>query len=243
MDSLEFNRAAYDRIASAYHSKRNNPDQSGWNDYLESPAIDSILKPIANNKTILDLGCGTGILTGRLLRWNSRPFGIDPSERMIEIARTEFPGIEFRLGSAENLPYQNEIFDIVASSLVMHYIKNLDPVFRNVYRVLRRNGAFVFSMHHPFNESFKIERKHCGDYPVMQPYFHNSEYFWEMCGERLVSFHHTFENITNTLGEAGFLLKRIVECRPSAASKGKFDGFEFTSKYPTFCVFHATKHI
>ncbi|TFH84888.1 class I SAM-dependent methyltransferase [Billgrantia azerbaijanica] len=241
MNAREYNKNAYDEMASRYQEKRNDPERSGWNNCLEVPAMESILKPISQGKLTLDLGCGTGILTEKLMAWKALPVGVDHSTEMIKLARQNIPQIEFRIGSAEALPYPNDHFDLVASSLMMHYIKDLLPVFGEVSRVLKPDADFVFSMHHPFHESFKIEKERSHGKPVLQPYFHNDEYHWEMCGTRLISFHHTFESIVKALTACGFVLKDLIECKPAEDTREHFEAYEFASKYPSFCVFHAVK--
>lgn len=67
---------------------------------------------------------------------------------MIEIGRQKFPYITFRVGCANDLPYCNYEFDVVASSLMMHYIKNLVPVFKEVCRILQEGGQFILFKNH-----------------------------------------------------------------------------------------------
>jgi ubiquinone/menaquinone biosynthesis C-methylase UbiE len=241
LNANEYNKNAYNEMASRYQEKRNDPERSGWNNFLEVPAMESILKPISNGKKILDLGCGTGLLTEKFIQWNAFPVGIDQSTEMIKIAKQNNPEIEFKIGNVEELPYPNEIFDIVASSLMMHYIKNLLPVFKEVFRVLKPKAEFAFSMHHPFHESFKIDREQKNGKPILQPYFHNNLYYWEMCNTKLISFHHTYESIIKNLTASGFVIKDLIECIPAKETRNLFEGYDFTSKYPTFCVFHVLK--
>jgi ubiquinone/menaquinone biosynthesis C-methylase UbiE len=241
MTGHRLNKEAYNLMAQQYQEKMRDSSRSGWNHYLEVPAMDSILEPIVENQPVLDLGCGTGLLTEKLIRWNAFPRGIDQSENMIAIARDNFPDVEFCIGTAESLPYKDGEFAIAASSLVLHYIKDLRPVFREISRVLKHRGELVFSMHHPFQERFKTNRERIGNKPVCQPYFHNDEYYWEMCGVRLLSFHHTFESIVKSLSSTGFFMKNLIECTPDKEAEGIFEGYDFTSRYPTFCVVHAVK--
>jgi ubiquinone/menaquinone biosynthesis C-methylase UbiE len=228
-------RKTYDQIAEQYQLKRNNFSESGWNEYLEVPAMEEMLKPIASGKKVLDLGSGTGILTAKLQTWGARSQGLELSSRMVEIARKTHPQIEFTVGNAEQLPFEDLSFDIVASSLVMHYMQNLIIPFKEIRRVLKPHGTFIFSIHHPFNECLQKD----SDHVKALNYFHNDKYLWEMCGAKLESYHHTFENIINALNAAGFVVEKIKECRPSPEIKNQFSDFDFTYNFPSFCLFKA----
>ena len=77
-------RRTYDSIASIYDKKRT--DKTIYNDYIEMPAVLSLLKDIRGKK-ILDLGCGTGVLSKILKNRGAMVSGIDISPKMIEIAK------------------------------------------------------------------------------------------------------------------------------------------------------------
>ena len=239
MSGMDEIKNIYNNIAEEYDKKRANPDSATWNDILESPAIDSVLKPLVKLKKILDLGCGTGILTKKIVAWGGNATGIDISEKMIQIAKTNNRGIEFFVGNSNDLLFDKNHFDIVTSSLVMHYMEDLHPCFAEAARVLKDNGHFVFTMHHPVQESFKVNQSKENGRPVLQPYFHNNSYYWRMCNAEILSYHHTFEDIIKNLKSAGFVLKDLIECRPDPSTAGTFADYEFTSQYPTFCLFHA----
>jgi len=239
VNEFEFTRKVYNEIAGDYHNKRLDRQKGAWNNYLEAPAMAIILKSLVAAKNVLDLGCGTGILTREIVDWGGIARGVDISEKMIEIARSNLPDIEFEIANAVKLPYGDNEFDIVVSSLVMHYFNDLLSPFKEVSRVLNAAGHFVFSIHHPMQESFKLDKSSKDGKPLLQPYFNENSYYWRMCGKKLLSFHHTYENIVSCLREAGFVVKNLVECRPDASLKDTFEDFEFTSNYPTFCVFQA----
>lgn len=95
---------------------------------------------------ILDVGCGTGVLLGRLSASGDgeRLFGIDPVLEMLEIARRRLPGgVELREGSAERLPYSEGAFDVVVSCSVFHYLGNPLGALGEMKRVLAPGGTVV----------------------------------------------------------------------------------------------------
>lgn len=241
MDDYEKTRNLYNKIARDYHEKRRNPESASWNDFLENPAINSVLQPMVEGRKVLDLGCGTGLLSGKIHAWGGMVNGIDISESMIEIARENYPSIDFEVADTRQLPFDDNHYEIVASSLVMHYTRDLKQGFAEVSRVLKDGGDFVFTMHHPLNESIDMNRSDKQGSIFLRPYFNADPYYWQMCGEKLLSYHHTFENIIKSLKSAGFVLLDLTECRPASSAKEAFEDYEFTSKYPTFCLFHARK--
>ncbi len=117
--------------------------------YLEKPAMH---KKITNlkGKNVLCVGCGTGEECQHLLKLGAwRVIGIDISEELINIAKKTFPKIDFQVADVEHLDFSTEEFDFVYSSLVMHYLKDWSPALKNIHRVLRPGGTFLFSTHHP----------------------------------------------------------------------------------------------
>jgi ubiquinone/menaquinone biosynthesis C-methylase UbiE len=97
---------------------------------------------------VLDLGCGTGTLTILIKQFhpNSDVIGLDGDPEVLEIARTKAAkaGVEITLdhGMAFQLPYSDDAFDRVLTSLVMHHLTRDDKqlAFGEVYRVLRAGG-------------------------------------------------------------------------------------------------------
>src|SRR5882724_10986328 len=76
---------------------------------------------------VLDAGCGTGYLSKQLKDRGALVTGVDVSERMIEIARTEYPGIEFRVDSCAGLDtIADAHFDLLISNYVLMDVPNLE---------------------------------------------------------------------------------------------------------------------
>ena len=115
---------------------------------------------IRENFKVLDLGCGTGTLT--LLVKKTQPSaevtGIDIDPHILSIAKEKAAQanapIKFDLGTAFNLPYPNNSFDRVVSSLVFHHLtrENKIRALKEVIRVLKKNGElYIADMGKPQN--------------------------------------------------------------------------------------------
>jgi SAM-dependent methyltransferase len=106
---------------------------------LGQPVLD-LLQPRAGER-ILDLGCGDGVLTEKLVALGAQVTGVDNSEEMIAAARKR--GLDARVADARVLPFDNE-FDAVFSNAVLHWIKDdPDAPVAGAFRALRTGGRFV----------------------------------------------------------------------------------------------------
>lgn len=96
--------------------------------------------------TILDVGCGTGSYLEVYQRYDCSLYGIDTSPAMLEIAKQRLDEeVELYLGSAAEMPYRSQSFDLVVSMLVMHEIEHSLrlAVLDEIKRVLKDNGRIL----------------------------------------------------------------------------------------------------
>ena len=99
-------------------------------------------------KDVLDLGCAGGFLAEALDDRGARVTGIDPAREAIEAARRHAEqggrAIRYDVGTGEALPYADATFDAVACVDVLEHVSDLGQVLREVARVLRPGGSFLF---------------------------------------------------------------------------------------------------
>lgn len=105
---------------------------------LGAPVVE-LLAPKYGER-ILDLGCGDGALTKKLVDLGCKVVAVDSSPAQVEAAGKL--GLDAHVMSAEALPFREE-FDAVFSNAVLHWIKRADLVIAEVYRSLRPGGRFV----------------------------------------------------------------------------------------------------
>ncbi|MBS1841804.1 MAG: class I SAM-dependent methyltransferase, partial [Acidobacteria bacterium] len=91
---------------------------------------------------ILDLGCGTGVLTAEIASRGAEIFGIDRSTEMIQQAKSKFPALRFEVADATELKFNSE-FDAVFSNAVLHWIPEPEKVAAGIARALKPGGRFV----------------------------------------------------------------------------------------------------
>lgn len=97
----------------------------------------------AKGLKVLDAGAGTGRLTGRLQALGADVTALDVSPDMLAILHQKYPEIETVVGDMEEMPFEDETFDMVFSSMALVHLKKLEPFLDEAYRVLKDNGKLV----------------------------------------------------------------------------------------------------
>jgi len=106
-------------------------------------AVLDLLNPQPGER-ILDLGCGDGALTERLVAGGAKVVGVDSSADMVRAAKDR--GLDARVGDGYTLKFDSE-FDAVFSNAAMHWMKrDPDAVVAGAYRALKPGGRFVAEM-------------------------------------------------------------------------------------------------
>lgn len=97
----------------------------------------------ARPRTLLEVGCGTGEFAERLARENpdATVVATDQSERFVEL--TAARGVEARRADAQDLPFEDASFDVVAAMWMLYHVPDLDRGLAEIRRVLRPGGRFV----------------------------------------------------------------------------------------------------
>jgi len=110
----------------------------------------SVRKP-ESGQSVLDAGCGSGLdafVAAILVGKDGRSVGVDLMPGMLEWPRKALPAwtldnLEFKEGSMEQLPFEDESFDMVISNGVLNLVLDKDAAFQEIYRVLRPGGALA----------------------------------------------------------------------------------------------------
>ena len=100
-------------------------------------------------KNALDAGCGPGVFLKKLVERGFTATGIDMSDEMLKLAEGRLKGAgacSLKKGDIENLPFQDDSFDLVSSAGVIEYLNSDDGALRELKRVLRRDGMLLISV-------------------------------------------------------------------------------------------------
>lgn len=141
------NQQAYDSWSQTYDSVENKTRD------LEASALREMIS--GENLEILEIGCGTGKNTGFLLTKAKRLTGADFSAEMLEQAKRKITAgnVDFRrMDLREKWAFADDSFDLITCSLALEHIENIEFVFGEASRVLRRGGKFYFGELHPFKQ-------------------------------------------------------------------------------------------
>ncbi|SDJ83861.1 class I SAM-dependent methyltransferase [Natronorubrum texcoconense] len=222
---------AYEELAAGYDREG---DTKPSNAYLERPATLSLL-PETEGKRVLDAGCGAGHLADELADRGATVVGLDASREMLAYARGRVPDADFLRADLEGeLPFADNAFDGVTSSLAFHYVKEWASLFRELRRVLTPGGWIVCSVQHPhadFEEYDDAEN------------YHELELVsatWDAFGSEVdvPAYRRPLSAMLSPALEAGFRLDRLLEPTPTEAYReANPERYEYEATRPNFLCF------
>ena len=137
----------YDLWASTYDEQTDNPIV-----YLDEKVFDEMLSSInIEGKTVVDIGCGTGKHWEKILgRKPKELIGYEVSSGMLKKLRQKYPEARAYMTHANRLTeLPDQSCDIIVSTLVIGYIKNLPDAFSEWNRILKRGGEILVTDFHP----------------------------------------------------------------------------------------------
>lgn len=241
---------AYDNYAQAWaHRMRSGKNVA--HTYLEKPAMYKKLGDVIG-KSVLCIGCGTGEECERIKAIGAESvIGIDISKGLIEFARQSYPYLDFKVMDMEQLDFPDQSFDIVYSSLTMHYLGDWGKALAQISRVLRPGGRFLFSTHHPVKWGAEITRskeknsflmgytKSDSRHQIFGDYLNARKINDIWFGDFPVTYYHRpLSDIMLDIREAGFIITDFIEPKPTpATAKEKPVFYDIHSKIPLFMIF------
>ena len=112
---------------------------------------------IHSDSQVLDLCCGSGQTTGFLVKTSQNVTGLDASPKSLQRARLNVPEASYVEAFAEEMPFADNLFDVVHTSVALHEMQpqQLRKIINEVYRVLKPEGVFTLvDFHAPKNPIF-----------------------------------------------------------------------------------------
>lgn len=234
------NKNAPEHTGASYEGKAKeyarNADQSPWNVHYERPAVVSLL-PLLAGKKVLDVGCGSGWYAEYLLNQGAEVTAFDLNAEFVEMTaqRAKYKAEVHQGDLSKPLDFaQDGEFDLVLCPLVMHYLKDWQPAFREFHRILKPNGTLVFSTHHPFNDWKLFDTESYFDVELLEDE-------WEGVG-KVSYYRRPLTVISQDLASTGFLIERLYEPQPTEDFRTvNPEKYDLLSKNPWFLVIRAVK--
>ena len=214
---------------------------------MEWPHLQALL-PVFEGKRVLDLGCGFGGLcrhaSHRGARW---VVGVDSSRRMLleAVERTVETNVSYQLGSMSALGFAQGSFDVVLSTLALHYVARLEPLCAMIAHFLAPGGDFVASFEHPiFTATAAQDWCTVGGQRLHWPvdnYQSEGPRETNFMGGDVLKYHRTAATYINSLIDAGFVIRRLVEPGPDEEMLNENPAWAEASRRPVFMLVAATK--
>ena len=227
----------YQRLPRSLEGLRGAPE---W------PALRALL-PAVGGLRVLDLGCGFGWFS-RWARQNgaSRVLGIDVSQKMLTRARAETPdpGIRYLRADLERLQLQPSSFDLVFSSLALHYVKNLGGLMSKVRRSLVPAGSLVFSVEHPIYTAPSSPGWRTASGRKFWPvdgYLEEGPRSTDWLARGVIKQHRTLASYINILLRLGFSISEINEWGPTRRQIASRPGWADERQRPAFLLVAARR--
>ena len=229
--------------------KKIRENEINANNLFEIPALFSMM-PDLKGKRVLDLGCGFGEHCRKFVECGAENVvGVDISEKMLAVANEENcdSRITYHNMPMEEIGQLQERFDLVISSLAIHYVEDFEGVIRNVYNFLEDGGVFVFSQENPLCTCHAGGDRWTRDENGKKLHVNLSNYGVE--GEResvwfvdnVKKYHRTFSTIVNNLIQAGFTIEKMIEPLPSEELLQKYPDYADLFHKPDFLLVKAKK--
>jgi 2-polyprenyl-3-methyl-5-hydroxy-6-metoxy-1,4-benzoquinol methylase len=222
---------------------------AGWERAAERADLLALL-PGLDGRRVLDLGCGAGQLARHPATIGAAEVvGVDVSERMLALARAEWahPRVTYCRKAVEEVTFPPARFDLVVSSLVLHYVDDYLRVVSRIVEWLAPGGVFVYSTEHPI-----FTARLPGDGWVLDGAGRRTRWgldryadegvrdeIWFVSGVRKV--HRTFATLINGLLDAGLIVERVVEPVPSEQWLRERPWAEDERRRPMFLLVRARK--
>lgn len=147
-DQTDEIRTFWDRVAEDWNQHVGSNGDA--NRILNSDPVLWAMAGDVKGLRVLDAGCGTGYLAAQFAAKGAAVTGVDLSERMIQIAHSQYAGIDFRIDSLSELrSLADAQFDLIVSNYVLMDLPDLDSALTNFARVLRPGGAAIVVFSHP----------------------------------------------------------------------------------------------
>ncbi|MDP4164297.1 MAG: class I SAM-dependent methyltransferase [Bacillota bacterium] len=227
----------------SYLARRNR--EMSPNNIIEKPVLLELLGDVTG-KQVVDLGCGEATIGQELLQHGCFFYeGVEGSNKMVEKAKEVLAETNSIIhhSSIESWDFPGMKYDLAISRMALHYLEDLAPVFTNIYRSLKDNGQFVFSVQHPVLTSSVMSASHSPKRTnwIVDDYFDIGERKELWINKEVIKYHRTVEEYFRLLKGAGFKIEDLRECSPTFESFENEEEYIRRKRIPLFLIFSCNK--
>jgi SAM-dependent methyltransferase len=146
------------------------PDDWALSEDQQIPSYEEALRRVGlePGQLVLDIGCGAGAFLRLAADRGARPFGLDASEALIELARKRVPDADLRVGEMEALPYEDDVFDLVTGFTSFFFANDIVAALREAGRVAKPGAPVVIQVWGP-HERRDLEAMMAIAHPYLPP--------------------------------------------------------------------------
>lgn len=175
--------------------------------------------------TAIDIGCGEGRFCRMLAREGIRATGIDPTEPFIARAKSLDPKGDYRIGTAERLPFADASFDLACAYLSLIDIPDVSRALPEMVRVLRPGGTLLIANLTSFNTAGQPEgwtRDLLGRMHFSIDNYLRERWVWSAWrGIRVKNWHRPLSTYMRLLLDLGMVLKHFDEPAPTGGDPAR----------------------
>jgi ubiquinone/menaquinone biosynthesis C-methylase UbiE len=153
-------KAYYDDFSDWYERERGR----GYHRMLDDLEM-RICAPLATGRRVLEAGCGTGLILGRLAKHADSAWGVDLSPGMVRLAKQR--GLNVVLGSVTDLPFADDSFDLVCSFKVLAHVPDISRALSEIARVTKPGGQMVLEFYNPWSLRY-LAKRIAGPQPISE---------------------------------------------------------------------------
>lgn len=146
----------------------------------------------------------------------------------------------------EEMDFEDESFDIALSSLVLHYVQSFETVAKEVYRILKKGGNFIFTVEHPLFTAYGTQDWYYDEegkilhFPV-DCYFYEGERKAVFLGGEVTKYHKTLSTYLSGLLSQGFGILDVQEPKPPKHMIDTVEGMRDEMRHPMMLIVSARK--
>lgn len=225
-----------------------DPDENGWaasastwidltgdqGDFSRQFVLDAPMLArvqLARPDSVLDVGCGEGRFCRKLLGVGIAACGLDPVPAMIDAAQKQDQNGQYTLGFAEDLPFQDESFDLVVTYLSLIDIDGPEVAISEMARVLKPGGRILVANLSSFaTSSSVVGRRYCRDTgEELRPlgrYLEERKSWFEWDGLRVQNWHRPLSRYMQWFLEHRLTLTFFDEPQPNAGPEKRVRGYQ-----------------